>query len=269
MPWPTPHILCGPRQTALISTTAKQEVCQYLNWDSEFFGCRIGSVVASQLTSEKMSAVEDWANTNGIDCLYFLAQAEDQRTIRLADEHGFQLVDIRVTLENDNPEVPGPDTCDRIRQAQPHDVPALKSLARVSHRNTRFYCDGHFPHERCDELYATWIEKSCNGFADCVLVAGTSGEPVGYLSCKLGREGSGEIGLTAVAADAQGKGLGGQLVSASLRWFTASGVRKIRVVTQGRNIRAQRLYQSHGFLTRKVELSYHRWYAGDRGWKNA
>ena len=34
----------------------------------------------------------------------------------------------------------------------------------------------------------------------------------------------------------------------------------MKVVTQGRNIAGQRLYQRCGFLTRSVELWYHKWY---------
>jgi hypothetical protein len=35
----------------------------------------------------------------------------------------------------------------------------------------------------------------------------------------------------------------------------------VRVVTQGRNVRAQRLYQAHGLLTRSIGLWFHRWSA--------
>jgi hypothetical protein len=34
----------------------------------------------------------------------------------------------------------------------------------------------------------------------------------------------------------------------------------VNVVTQGRNSKAQRLYERCGFLTRSVQLWYHRWF---------
>ena len=39
----------------------------------------------------------------------------------------------------------------------------------------------------------------------------------------------------------------------------AKGIKKIFVVTQGRNYMAQRLYQSAGFKTFSTELWYHKW----------
>jgi len=109
-------------------------------------------------------------------------------------------------------------------------------------------------------LYETWIEKSCKGYADAVLVAELQGWPVGYISCHLLDQAEGQIGLFGVSADFQGKGLGQKLVNESLRWFAEQGMRQVTVVTQGRNCRAQRLYQRCGFLTRSVQLWYHRWF---------
>ena len=48
---------------------------------------------------------------------------------------------------------------------------ALRAIARASHGDTRFYADPHFPDERCDDLYDTWIRRSLEGWADAVLVA--------------------------------------------------------------------------------------------------
>jgi ribosomal protein S18 acetylase RimI-like enzyme len=56
-------------------------------------------------------------------------------------------------------------------------------------------------------------------------------------------------------------GVGRKLVVASLGWFDAHGADRVTVVTQGRNIAAQRLYQRCGFLTRSTGLWYHRWFS--------
>ena len=36
-------------------------------------------------------------------------------------------------------------------------------------------------------------------------------------------------------------------------------IKKLYVVTQGRNIRAQRLYQKNGFIIKSSEIWYHKW----------
>jgi len=179
----------------------------------------------------------------------------------MAEEAGFHFADIRVTLERQLGEAPHPaDTLpNSIRPSRPDDVPALRAIARVSHRDSRFYYDKHFSRERCEALYETWIEKSVNGYAEVVLVAELQDKPAGYISCHLSSSGAAQIGLFAVEQTAQGHGLGKQLVFEALRWFTQHGASYVTVVTQGRNSRAQRLYQKCGFVTRLVELWYHYW----------
>lgn len=233
-----------------------------LTWDSDFFGVRIASITGHRLSREEDSAIKEWCRDNRIDCLYFLADPSDTATIRVAEDSGFHLVDIRVTLDRKisatpsawQPEAPS------IRLANTADIQALRPIAAVNHRDSRFYHDGGFSPERCDELYATWIEKSCTGFADAVLVPAPESEAVGYLSCHLRDTGIGQIGLVGVSSACQGKGLGQQLLDESMRWFAAAGVDRVEVVTQGRNIAAQRLYQRRGFMTKSVQLWYHAWF---------
>ena len=204
-----------------------------------------------------------WCADEAIDCLYFLADADDAATVSLAERHQFALVDLRVTLASTVTE--GGPACREldehgVRPAREADIPALRAIARVSHRDSRFYFDGHFPESRCDALYETWIENSCRGYADAVLVAEVAAQPAGYISCHLTEAGVGQIGLVGVGERAQGRGLGRALVLAALGWFARHHAGEVSVVTQGRNVRAQRLYQRCGFVTQSVQLWYHRWF---------
>ena len=242
-------------------------ICEFLEWDSEFFGRRIGRVRSSSLSEELVSEIEAWCRGHRIECLYFLASSADQRTVRLAEDHKFRFVDIRLALELDVEAVAKERVDDppfTIRNAVAGDIRALRDLARIAHRDSRFYNDGNFPVELCDALYDAWIEKSCRGWAKNVLVAETGDEIEGYLTCHMAtsESESGQIGLVGVSDKTQGKGIGRALVSHAIRWFAGEGAEKITVVTQGRNVRAQRLYQKCGFATRSVELWYHRWFLG-------
>jgi ribosomal protein S18 acetylase RimI-like enzyme len=137
----------------------------------------------------------------------------------------------------------------------------LREIAGVSHTDSRFYHDSGFPRQRCDELYRTWIEKSCNGYADIVLVAEVEDTAVGYISCHLLDGGGGQIGLVGVDAQMQGHGLGRALICSALTWFAGQGATRVTVVTQGRNLAAQRLYARSGFVPKSVQLWYHRWFS--------
>lgn len=236
------------------------DLCEYLEWDSEAFGKRIGRIKINRLCQEDINEITTWCDLHSIDCLYFLCKADDAETVRVAEDNALRLVDIRVTLERCLSEltIDGLSPC--VRLCVPADIPFLKDIARISHRDSRFYYDPNFPRDRCDALYETWITKSCNGYADAVWVAEFARRPVGYLSCHLRDETSGQIGLFAVSPDVQGQGLGRKLLDAALQWFAEHRVANVSVVTQGRNCRAQHFYQKHGFMTRSVYLWYHWWF---------
>lgn len=234
---------------------------QVLDWDTEFFGFRIARLNEERLTEDKLAHAVSWCRANEVKCLYFLADNRDAATIRLAEWANFHFVDTRVAYEKrfcqSIANVDEADTC--IRLAQPADVPALRVIAASSYTDSRFYNDPGFPRLLCDRLYETWIEKSCSGYADAVLVAQMQGVPVGYISCHLQNDGQGQIGLVGVAGNVQGKGIGTRLIDAATSWFAARGTDTITVVTQGRNIVAQRLYQRSGFLICSTDTWYHLW----------
>lgn len=237
-------------------------LCQHLPWDSSFFGRKIARVQPTTVNKNRIEEALHWSATERVDCLYFLCDTADPASASLAESHGFNMMDVKVTKEfsiasvTDRSNFSG--TAD-VRRAISRDVPTLKTIAKVSHRDSRFYADQHFDRLRCAALYETWIEKSCNGWADIVFVACVDEEAVGYISCHQDQPGLGHIGLAAVASRAQGHGLGKSLVYESLSWFANHDAAKVTVVTQGRNVSAQRLYESCGFLTRNVQLWYHRW----------
>jgi dTDP-4-amino-4,6-dideoxy-D-galactose acyltransferase len=238
-------------------------LCHYLDWDSNFFEFRIARVETDVLSPDKIEEIMAWCWQHEIDCLYFLASSSDAVSTRLAEDNGFHWVDVRVTLDRmiiDSAPEASSNSSILIRSAHADDLPSLRSIAREGFHETRFYFDPHFPRHLCDSLYETWIEVSFSGYADAVLVADVDAEPAGFITCKLGNPLEGEIGLVGVGSGWQSRGIGVALVKAALNWFADHHVERATVVTQGRNIPAQRLYQRCGFLTRSAQLWYHWWY---------
>ncbi len=251
----------------------------------------------SRLNREELARIERWAAREEVECLYLLADAGDPATAPLAEEAGFRLVDVRVTLDRplpagggagdavdgmggvsparasaapvavavrQAPSAAAPTVAMAVRQAAPADVPELRHIASASHHDSRFYHDPRFDRARCDALYAAWIENSCGDPHGLVLVAAPrpgTGALLGYITAHQpgAPGGEGSIGLFAVAGAAQGQGIGGRLVAGALSWLEGRGAATVSVVTQGRNVRAQRLYQRFGLRTRSLELWFHRW----------
>jgi len=238
--------------------------CEVLAWDSGFFGVKIARVLGETLDEGRAGEIDAWCGREGVKCLYFLARSDVPETVRVAGRHGYELMEVRVEYELGD--------LDRMmktypsregftyRGAVPADMPGLKAIARESFLDSRFYVDARFPREKCDALYERWVEQSTQGFADEVLVA-VQAEiiPAGFVTLK--KEGAiGRISLIGVDARFRGRGVGANLVQGAVSWAFAKGLERVRVVTQGRNIASQRLYQRCGFLTHAVGLYYHKWF---------
>lgn len=237
----------------------RDERCSLLKWDSEFFGFRVARVNAQTITDASARVIDNFCKQNAVRLLYFLARSDVPETTSAAAHAGFNLVDIRLTFERSN--LPTGELPQDIRPVNPNDYAALEEIAATAHTDTRFYFDGHMLRQKCDDLYRRWIRRSCEGWAQMIFVTGPAGSPTGYVTCHANRETTGgSIGLIAVRASSRRTGLAGKLVTASLTWFAQQGLKTATVVTPGRNISAQRLYQRHQFVTQSLELYYHKWY---------
>ena len=231
-----------------------------LAWDSSFFGLSIGRAVPP-LDAGAGRAVAGEAMAGGIDCVYLLVPAGDVQTVQAAEAAGFRTVDLRLTFVRDvappAPAVP-PDGV-IVREARSDDVAALRMIAREAHRDARFHVDATFGAERASALYEHWIATRCSDASGVVLVPDEAGTPIGYLTCERDATGDGRSGLVAVADHARGRGIGRAMLTRALLWFADAGISRVRVVTQGRNFPAQRLYQTMGFRTESLETWLHLW----------
>lgn len=240
------------------------EPCEFLPWDTEFFGVRVARVCGGRLTPDRARDVLDWCDQRRISCLYFLADAGHTETVASAEACGFGLKDVRLTCRWRKAQLPEPAALPAgfvVRPACPSDLATLETIAGASHTDSRFYFDQRFAREAVGRLYRTWLRQSVGGGADACLVLEGPGGPGGYITCHLDPpSGEGSIGLGGLASDLRGRGLGQGLYREALRWFGQHRVESVRYVTQGRNIQAQRVIQRLGFLTETVQLWYHRWF---------
>lgn len=234
----------------------------FLEWDSEFFGLRIARVESSAFEERSAEDILRQARGESIECLYLLVDAANSESVRAAERVGFSLVDVRVTRDcTTHRENPGglPEMTDLCRE---EDIASLVGIARGSHRDSRFYHDPRFSDERCDDLYATWIENACRGSAAGVVVLRDEGRAVGYITCEIPQAGLGVLGLVAISEEKRGMGYGVRLFNGAMGWLAGQGCSRIRAVTQARNIAATRAYEANGFRTVSVENSYHLWLDG-------
>lgn len=236
------------------------EKLKVLEWDSAFFSRKIARLYDGGLLLGCAEEFHNWVTDNKVECVYFLAEASDIETIRHAANQGFNLVDLRLTLTQDLDVCQvASDARSVIRKVERRDIAELKKIAGISHRGSRFYRDGNFNAARCDNLYETWIEKSCEGFADAVFTVELAKTAAGYITCHLEGSIGASIGLLGISESLRGQGLGRSLVATALAWFREQGRNSASVATQGHNIPAQKLYQRCGFVSCTTEIWYHYW----------
>ncbi len=240
------------------------DLLEILEWDTRFFGFGIARITAERLYQADVESILLSAKKRGIRLLYFIASPDDYETIQLVEQSQFHLVDIRLLLEHpyDARPVPSPrfPPLHTISLHAPADkeLPALESIAIEIGFTSRFCFDRSFPPDACPRLYRAWIHKLLGDGRTRVTVAYRADEPIGLLACNINKN-VGMIELAGVSSGARGSGVGTALVQNALDWFRDQGVPRAEVVTQGRNVPAQRIYQQMGFFTRQIMLYYHKW----------
>jgi ribosomal protein S18 acetylase RimI-like enzyme len=238
-----------------------------LTWDSDFFSVPIGRITAPVLDDDTAASILEDAREDGLRCLYFEADPNDLTTVLAVEKNGFHLVDVRVILEYPFEDRPAPSLRYPIplelliTPAIESDIPRLEEIAREVGQFSRYNFDNGFGLAAEERLYRAWIRNSFSGLSDVVLVARWSmerSEAIGLITCVV-RDRVSHIQLAGVYHEYRQKGVGTGLVQAALDWSKTQDVGKMQVITQARNVPAQRLYQQMGFFTKSMSLFYHKW----------
>lgn len=231
-----------------------------LDWDSQFFGVKTGCVSSQSFVQNDQDHLQNWIDRNGIIWVHALVNSDDNIGVSLFENCGFHFTDMRMTYERgaEVEKLTDYGKADVIRQAEDSDVTALCEIARKAHKAGRYFYDSKLPSIKAQDFYAEWIRASVAGFADCVFVVDAADGPLGYITCCI-KDGVGHIGLLGLHETARGGGYGAMLMNRAMNWFSSHSVGCVNVVTQGRNVIAQRFYQKNGFYLKQTALWYHKW----------
>lgn len=236
--------------------------CVLLDWDTNFFGIRIGRVQGSVLRKDSLGEIFEWSAKNRIDCLYFGADGSSPETLDAAFRGGFRFVDVRLAMvlkaENVVESVHSP----LVREGRRKDMESVFALAGKTFRDTRFFKDQGFGREKARELYCQWIRRDFASGKVFVSVSAKNPEVLnGFISCHFdGQTRDGNIGLVAVDDESQGEGVSLPLIGRGLAWLKSTSCQGIHVATQASNVPAQNLYQKFGFRSSQSTVWFHRWF---------
>jgi len=262
--------------TAIISNTQ----CRLLEWDTAFFGRRIGKIEKGDLNAHDMQSAIDWAIAHQINCLYYCCSINNDLAIRTAEFCQFNLVDVKVDmiLELAKQKVSN-NSGIFVRPYRTGELTQLEAINDDIFKNGRFYHDPGFSQDQASSLYSEWMRKSCEphakpkfrGFTsdantssvttcEIVFVAEYERRIAGFITFHKETESIARIGIVGVCSKTRRKGIGGSLIAAMIKHYQDDAIKKIKVVTQGRNIAAQNLFQSQGFYIDSMSLWYHKWF---------
>jgi len=216
-----------------------------LAWDSDFFRRKIGTLSGELASAAAVAADLAAARRDGFAYLVCRPPVDDAAAIRTLEHAGFYLTDVGVTWISDAQRyLERAEPASAVRHATAADLPQLTSEAVKLFRRSRFYSDPFFSEADADRLHVAWLENSVAGqAANSVLI----NPDAGFVTCKLTKDGGGEVPLIGVWEESRKRGAGRELMTAAVQWFASQGVSTVRVKTQVKNLRAMNFYHRLGF----------------------
>jgi len=225
------------------------------NWDSKFFGRKIGDLILRPAhSSSSITSDIRMARAAGFAYLSCKVERFDVHLTQALLANGFYLADIGIIWQAVVKKTPNRrHSAHTPRRAEEQDIPGLRKMAGSLFIHSRFYQDPFFTRTEADRLFRQWTENAVLGkAANTVLHV----PDAGFIVCKLSGRKFGEIPLVGVTRRYQGRGIGASLVSAALAWFQKNGVGTVTVRTQLRNTKAMNFYRSLGFSVKSHDMVF-------------
>ena len=233
-----------------------------LEWDSSFWGFPISLITTRKLTASIIFRVNLFVKKNSIKLIQYLCNCHDRKSVNYAESNKYNFKDIRLTFEKSLNLKSSQDRShhQKFKKATMKEFIDLKRISKSIYKDSRYYFDTTFNIKKVQEFYDQWLYKAINNLYDneC-LIYSVKEKPVAYCTLRYLNQETAVIGLLGVGKKFSGKGYGKKLMNEVYYFLNVKGIKKVLVVTQGRNFKAQRFYQREGFLTENTELWYHKW----------
>lgn len=232
-----------------------------LEWDSFFFGRRIGKIVLNNDQDlEELDETLCSAQLQDYQLIYVFASPHIVLPISLFKKFDSQLVDKKVVYTQKLSEVSSSESFATIYSFNSADDPSeLYNLAFESGQHSRYRIDPFFTDQDFQRLYREWIDNSVRGIiADEVFVYKLAGKVLGMVTLKMAGD-KGTIGLMAVEAAYRGQGIGKTLMNYIKKLLASKEIKQLEVATQKANRAACLFYEKNGFTVASETDIYHVW----------
>ena len=233
----------------------KNMIIRHLDWDSKFFGLKIGQADTLVATPDIYKDLMIAKQQSGYELIYWFAAGYEEPEPGWINGVLPEPVDVKLVYSN--AELFMEDIAQyNINIYKGPLTDKLKELAIESGHKSRFRKDPRLS-GRFNEMYATWISRSVDGeLADVVLATEIQGDLSGFVTVKKNGDTS-AIGLIAVDSRFRGRGLGGGLLKAAGNWCLGQGCCELKVATQMENQIACNLYLKNGYRLQDTRYIFH------------
>jgi len=223
-----------------------------LDWDSNFFGFETGKLVYNDILEEQINIPNAYKLVYLFSDKYLnekeLQQKVSNRKVLFVDEkrsyekaiENYATVDKNISLY----------TSEKV-EAQ------LLNLTFQSGTFSRFNIDSNFSEGAFQNLYRIWIEHSISDIQTDIIVMYQKNKMEGFVTFEFKKEA--KIGLIAVNENKRADKIGTRLLNYLENRATEMAFKKLKVVTQGKNIAACKFYENYGFKLKKTSFIYHIW----------
>ncbi|MBL7056457.1 GNAT family N-acetyltransferase [Candidatus Woesearchaeota archaeon] len=225
-----------------------------LEFESEILGIDIVSI--KNVTKHNIDKVVKECKRRREDYITSNVRIDNTDLIRDMLVSGFNIYGFSVILKTDIKK--SNKISKKVRLYAEKDLTFLKRMSRGAFKNVHWYANKNLKKSDIDKIYVKWIENSCKGRADFVLVYEEKGEVRGYISCRTTKT-SGIIDLFAVKSVSRGSGIGSELIKSALYHFKKKGKNKVEVKTELWNTAALNLYIRNNFRISNILSNVNMW----------
>ena len=238
-------------------------ICQFLDWDSNHFKIKIAKVSLLNLKISQYKIVDQWCIKNKIKCLYYLKEKNNNPKSSIEADNNFKFVDARVvyTLKIKKGLEQGIKSNNFIyTKFLKQTNPILYKISDENIKDTRFYNDENFNIFLVKNMYRKWIDKVVNGSNSYTIIAKENNQIIGFISFTFLNKYLNQIDLVATDKTKKSIGVASLLMTDCIKFCRKKNIKHINVATQLSNYPAKMFYEKFGFIKAFEGEWYHKWY---------
>jgi dTDP-4-amino-4,6-dideoxy-D-galactose acyltransferase len=231
------------------------KIIKKLNWDTNFFGFKVGKVVLENYSN--IDSILSENDRSSFKLVYLFSNFEIKKPDSFSNTF-MSLVDIKTTFVKniDDSILPQPLIKEYVKTELTDD---LIELAIQSGVYSRFKKDVNITESKFEDLYKLWIEKLVSKNNNEIILINETNDKINGFLCLGKKNNRADLIMGAVGKNSRGLGIGKQLFLETERIAHQMGYKEIQIVTQGLNKPACELYKKLGYKIEKEEYIYHLW----------